>query len=190
MSKTPYYQSSESVKEYIELAKDVSGKELIQKMKDFLPSNSSLLELGSGPGTDWRILAQDYTVVGSDNSKAFLQHLRTQNPDGTFLELDAVSLETEHQFEGIYSNKVLHHLPDAALMESIERQHEVLKPQGIICHSFWKGANSETFKGMFVNYHSESSLRENFKPYFELLLIEPYKEFEASDSLLLIGRKK
>ncbi len=185
-----YYKTKDSVNEYIHLAKDVSGKELIEKLKQFLPLHSSLLEIGSGPGTDWRILNKLYKVIGSDNSIEFLNHLINENPTGTFLELDALSLLSEKKFDGIYSNKVLHHLTDNELLLSIKRQHELLDSNGIICHSFWKGKGSEVFKGLFVNYHSESSLNESFNNYFEILSIEDYKEFEDADSLLLIGKKR
>jgi SAM-dependent methyltransferase len=185
-----YYQSKASVAEYIEMAKDVSGKELIDKLSAFLPEGSSLLELGSGPGTDWKILTQQFKVTGSDFSTEFLNHLKSQNPDGSFLLLDAVTLETYQRFDAIYSNKVLHHLKDEDLKKSIKRQSEILKPGGIICHSFWKGEGTEDFKGMFVNYHKESDLRDFFGGYFEIMLLEPYQEFEDGDSLLLIAGKK
>jgi len=185
-----YYKTKESVAEYIELAKDVSGKELIKKLNVFLPINSKLLEIGSGPGTDWNILSNDYSVVGSDNSNEFLQHLKSTNPTGEFLKLDAISLITSLNFNGIYSNKVLHHLKDDELKSSIQRQSEILNPKGIICHSFWKGKGSEVFKGLFVNYQNEESLKALFEPYFEVLILESYAEFEEGDSLLLIARKK
>ena len=66
--KGEYYKTKESAAEYIRLAKDVNGGELIEKLKEFLPSNSIVLEIGSGPGSDWNILNEDYEVVGSDNS--------------------------------------------------------------------------------------------------------------------------
>ena len=185
-----YYQTKESVQEYIQLAKDVNGGELIKKLKEFLPSNSTLLEIGSGPGTDWTILNADYEAVGSDNSHEFLNYLKSKNPAGKFLELDAVTLSTSEKFEGIYSNKVLHHLKDEELSSSIKKQAALLNSNGIICHSFWKGEGTEIFKGLFVNYHSETGLKVFFDPYFEILLLESYAEFEKGDSLLLIGRKK
>ena len=185
-----YYITKESVEEYIHLAKDVSGKRLIEKFKLVLAYNSVLLEIGSGPGTDWKILNESYNVTGSDNSIEFLRHLNTENPNGKFLELDAVSLKTGKKFDGIYSNKVMHHLKDNELSDSVRRQHEILNPGGIVCHSFWKGEGSEIFKGLYVNYHSEADLSEIHKDYFEILSIESYKEFEDGDSLLLIARKK
>lgn len=188
--KGPYYKNKESVEEYTRLAKDVNGSKLIHKLTQFLPPASTILEIGSGPGTDWNLLNKTYNTTGSDNSKEFLNHLASENPSGKFIELDAVSINVDEKFDGIYSNKVLHHLKDNELIDSIKRQFEILNPEGIICHSFWKGIGSEIFKGLFVNYHSEEVLRNFFDPYFEILIVESYDEFEKGDSILILGRKK
>ncbi len=185
-----YYNTKASVAEYIKLAKGVNGGELINELKTVLPSNSKLLEIGTGPGTDWELLKRTYEVTGSDSSKVFLSHLVSSHPLGKFLELDAVTLQTDETFNGIYSNKVLHHLKDHELKESIKRQVAVLNPAGIVCHSFWKGEGSEVFKGLFVNYHSEEVLRSYFEDFFDILVLESYGEFESGDSILMIGKKK
>lgn len=185
-----YYKTSASVAEYIEMAKEVNGSKLIAELKTYAPTHTRLLELGSGPGTDWQLLSSDYEVVGSDNSLEFLRHLKNAYPTGQFLELDAVTIEIEEKFDVIYSNKVMHHLHDDELHQSILRQKAILNPQGIICHSFWKGEGSETFKGLFVNYHHIDSLNDLFGPYFDLLLTKTYAEFEAGDSLLMIAKRK
>lgn len=185
-----YYKTKESVEEYIKLAKDVNGGQLIRKLKDFLPPNSLLLEIGSGPGADFQILKKDYKVVGSDFSGEFLDRLINNNTDDEFLHLNAITLKTEKKFDGIYSNKVLQHLTNKELEESILRQVDILNPNGIICHSFWKGKGDEFFKGLLVNYQTDESLRILFEDYFELLILDEYKEFEDADSLLLIGKKK
>jgi SAM-dependent methyltransferase len=184
-----YYKTKESVEEYISLSKDVNGAELIRKLKKFLPLNSSLLEIGTGPGNDWKLLNKDYQVLGSDNSPEFLRRVRAANPEGTFIELDAVTIDTNGKFDGIYSNKVMHHLNESELFDSIKRQFDVLNTNGVICHSFWKGEGSEVFKGLFVRYHTKDSLKEFFESHFDILLIEEYAEFEDGDSLLLIARK-
>jgi SAM-dependent methyltransferase len=158
-------------------------------LKNWLPVNSNLLELGSGPGNDWNILSKYYEVIGSDNSSEFLDYLKNENPDGEFFELDAITLNTDISFDGIYSNKVLHHLKNEDLEESILNQYKILKPGGIICHSFWKGKGTEIFKGLFVNYHNEIDLEEFFAEGFEIILLKEYKEFEDGDSLLIIARK-
>lgn len=185
-----YYKTVASVKEYITLAKGVDGSELIEKLKDFLPKNSSLLEIGSGPGTDWKLLNKYFKVIGSDNSNEFLNHLTTSNPKGEFLNLDAISLDTDKTFYGIYSNKVLHHLTHEELKASIKRQHSILNNNGVICHSFWRGEGSEIFKGLFVNYHEKQNLKAFFEDDFEILYLDFYNEFDKDDSILLIGKKK
>lgn len=184
-----YYHTKESMEEYIRLAKDVNGGALIEKLRKYLPVDSQVLEIGSGPGTDWNLLNKDYHVIGSDNSVEFLRHLHTTYPSGNFVELDAVTLETPEKFDGIYSNKVLHHLKDQQLVDSIKRQHGILNDNGIVCHSFWRGEGSEIFKGLFVNYHLEPALKKFFEGLFEILLLEPYAEFDEGDSLLLIAKK-
>ena len=187
--KGDYYKTKESVEEYIKLAKGVDGKLLIEKLKQILPSHSKVLEIGSGPGTDWKILNEFYDVIGSDNSKEFLNHLVDKNPNEKFIELDADSLKTDLKFDGIYSNKVLHHLKNDELMDSVKRQNEILNSNGIVCHSFWKGEGSEIFKGLFVNYHSKTTLTKAYQKYFEILSIEDYNEFDENDSLLLFAKK-
>ncbi len=185
-----YYKTKESVNEYIKLAIDANGSQLIEKLKNILPLDSTLLELGSGPGSDWKILNTFYKTTGSDNSNEFLNYLTSENPTGEFLNLDAVTLKTNKTFDGFYSNKVMHHLKDNELIKSIENQHHILNENGIICHSFWKGEGSEVFKGLFVNYHNKPDLKNFYQDYFEILSIEEYMEFEEGDSLLLIAKKK
>lgn len=188
--KDPYYHTQESVDEYIQLSEGVNGSSLIQKLKSLLPEDSTVLEIGSGPGTDWQILNKTYQVTGSDNSIAFMNHLKAKNPEGLFLDLDAVTLKTDQTFDGIYSNKVMHHLKDDEFQHSIKRQSEILHSKGLVCHSFWKGEGSEIFKGLFVNYHTKESLEKAFTPYFEIIAINSYKEFDDGDSLLVIAKKK
>ena len=185
-----YYKTKESVQEYIRLAEGVNGKDLINRLKKTLPLNSTLLELGSGPGSDWEILNQSFHITGSDTSTQFIEYLKIQNPKGEFLEIDAVSLSIDEKFDGIYSNKVLHHLNDEELRASILRQHEILNNRGILCHSFWKGEGSEIFKGLFVNYHLKENISSFFNELFEILILEDYAEFEKGDAMVLIGRKK
>lgn len=185
-----YYHTPESVKEYIALAAEVNGQEHINQLKHYLKSGSSLLELGSGPGKDWAILNEDYRVTGSDYSQEFIKHLENTYPQETFLQLDASTLEVASTFQAIYSNKVLHHLTDKQLEKSFQLQHKTLGEKGIICHTFWKGEGDETFKGMYVNYHTEEEVKALVEPLFDILVLESYAEFDKGDSFILIARKK
>ncbi|MGB0851246.1 MAG: class I SAM-dependent methyltransferase, partial [Bacteroidia bacterium] len=107
-----YYHTKESVTKYIQAAKGFDGKNNIEKLKNVLATNSKLLELGSGPGSDFKILNKQYQVTGSDYSIEFVQHLNSTYPNDPFLQLNAATIDTDQKFDGIYSNKVLHHLTD------------------------------------------------------------------------------
>lgn len=189
MSKA-YYHTKESVEEYIKLSEGHDGTHLITPLSKFLPAQLSVLEIGSAEGKDIELLSQTYKVTGSDYSEEFLKVLRSRLPNFDFLHLNAATLETDLCFDGIYSNKVLHHLTDEELLNSINRQHEMLNTGGIICHSFWKGEGDEEFKGMFVNYHTKEELEQLFSPKFTIHILKEYAEMEEGDSIFLIAEKK
>ena len=185
-----YYNSKENVAEYIKMAEGHSGKDLIAILKNYTKKGSSVLELGFGPGTDWKILSNDFNVSGSDYSAEFIKHLQNKYPSGNFLHLNAISLEIIEKFDAIYSNKVLHHLTNKELKESIENQARALSSDGIICHSFWQGEGEETFKGMYVNYHTQEALESLLSKKFKVLHTEQYQEFDTDDSIFIIAQKR
>ena len=121
-----FFDTEKGVEEYLEMAKGHDGRELIEKLSEYLPANSTVLELGIGPGTDLELLSKRYEVTGSDNSNLFLERYRKVNPEADLILLDAVTLETDRRFDCIFSNKVLQHLQREELEESIPRQAEVL----------------------------------------------------------------
>lgn len=185
-----FYKTSKTVDQYIAMSRDLDGGEHIEKLKEYLKAGSRILEIGTGPGRDYELLIKDYETVGSDLSEEFITRLQANHPKGDFVKLDASLLETDSTFDAIYSNKVLHHLTDEELYVSIARQGAILHPEGLVCHSFWKGNGIENFDDMFVNNHTEEGLRSFFASAFEILHLSHYKEFEDNDSLFLIARKK
>ena len=92
--------------------------------------------------------------------------------------------------EDMCTTNTLHHLTNKELEISITRQSEIMNTKGIICHSFWAGEGSETYNGLFVNYHTMKELKRLFATCFEIQIMERYKEFETNDSIFLIGVKK
>lgn len=189
-SSGPFYQTDESVKQYLELSEGIDGRSLIERLHHFLPENSSVLELGMGPGKDLEILNQYYEAVGSDFSELFLNRFREINPNIPLMKLDAVTLDTDNRFDAIYTNKVLHHLKPDEIRKSLKNQTKLLNSDGLICHSFWKGKGVEEIMGLtFHNYESED-LEELITPYFQTLSMEEYSEMGKVDSILVIARKK
>jgi cyclopropane fatty-acyl-phospholipid synthase-like methyltransferase len=181
-----YYNDETNAQEYIEMAEGYDGRELIEVLKQYLPEGASLLELGMGPGKDLDLLSKSYQVTGSDNAQTFLDIYLQNNPDAELLLLDARTLKTDRRFDGIYSNKVLHHLSEAELQGSFLRQVNILNPGGILLHSFWYGDREEFMHGLRFRYYTEDLLLAMVEPHFEVLEITRYSEIEGEDSIYLV----
>ena len=185
-----FFDTEKGVEEYVKMAEGFDGAELIKILQKFLPENSSVLEIGMGPGKDLDILSKTYAVTGSDSSQIFLDRYKKQNQNVDLLKLDAVTLSTDRTFDCIYSNKVLHHLTTDDLKLSIKKQKEILNPNGILFHSFWKGDKTENIEGLLFVYYELDSLKELFEPDFEILELKIYTEDQKDDSIYAILRRK
>ena len=147
-----FFDTEQGVEQYIKMAEGYDGAELIKILQEYLPENSTILELGIGPGKDLEILKKIYTVTGSDKSQVFLDKYKEKYQDSDLLLLDAVIIQTSRKFDCIYSNKVLHHLTKEDLKKSLQRQKDVLNSRGIAFHSFWKGSKVEKMKDLLFTY--------------------------------------
>jgi len=190
-----YYKDKENVLEYIEMAEGYDGRVLIEHLRDYLPEGSSVLELGIGPGKDLDILKKYYQVTGSDFTKHFLDLYKEnhQDMDVDLLLLDARKLDIERQFDCVYTNKVLYHLTEEEMIESLRRQEDLLTEEGLILHSFWEGNKKEKFKGTNYVYYTKKRLIEiintHFTDVYKILEIEYYKEMKEKDSIFFILKK-
>lgn len=184
-----YYDDEKNVEQYIQMAAGYDGADLIAVLRHHLPAEASVLELGMGPGTDLLLLGEHFTVTGSDASVVFVERFRQQYPQADVLHLDAVTMQTERQFDALYSNKVLYHLTRAQLRQSLAQQRRVLRPGGLALHSFWHGVGDEAQQGLHFAYYDASELRALAEPHYEVLTIERYTEMETDDSLYILLRK-
>ncbi|MFC2036453.1 class I SAM-dependent methyltransferase [Chloroflexota bacterium] len=184
-----YYDDEQNVREYIDMAEGFDGRELVEKLSAYLPGGSTVLELGMGPGVDLDLLSRRYRATGSDTSEVFLSRYSTEHPDANLVNLDAVTLDTGLKFQGIYSNKVLHHLTREELQRSFVRQAEVLSPNGIALHTFWHGEGKETHHGLRFVYHRPDGLKAMIPADFQILEISLYQEMEDNDSICLVIRR-
>ncbi len=184
-----YYDDEQNVLEYIEVAEGFDGRELVEKLGAYLPEGATVLELGMGPGVDLELLSRKYRATGSDTSEIFLSRYRTEHPGADLLNLDAVTLDTDRKFEGIYSNKVLIHLTRDELWSSLLRQAEVLTPGGIALHTFWHGEGEEMHHGLRFVCYQTGQLEAIIPAEFQILDISLYEEMEEDDSICLVLRR-
>lgn len=184
-----FFDKSENIEEYLRMSEGYDGFFLVEKLKEYLTQESSVLELGMGPGKDLLLLSEYYHVTGSDLSPLFIDMFRKDHPQTDLCLLDAVSIKTDKTFDAIYSNKVLHHLSREELALSFLRQLDVLNPGGMVLHSFWLGDREEFYDDLRFVYYRPEDLRTLIPGEFSILHQELYKEFEKDDSFFLIIQK-
>jgi len=185
-----FYDDEKTARQYIEMAEGYDGAELIQALHAHVPKGATILELGMGPGTDLNILNQSYTVTGSDTSQFFLDEYATKHPKADIIHLDAQHLDTDRVWDCVYSNKVLHHLDDAELENSLARQCKILAENGCIMHSFWRGSGVDEHQGLRFHNRTEDDIRNVVEKEFNILELATYNEMEPDDSIYVIASKK
>ncbi|MFW5821098.1 MAG: class I SAM-dependent methyltransferase [Bacteroidota bacterium] len=190
MEENFFYNDLKNVLDYIRMAEPYDGKILIDKLENFLPDGSSVLELGMGPGKDMNILSKRYNVTGSDLSGKFIDLYLERNPGAEVLVLDAVTIEISKKFNCIFSNKTLHHLSREDLSKSLIRQHSLLTPRGYIIHSFWEGDREEVLSGLRFVYYRKKKLESIFAEKFKIINSVIYSEVFPDDSILILAQKR
>ena len=183
-----FYNDPLKVDEYEKMCEGYDGSDLYEVLDKYLSENSTLLELGSGPGNDINYLNKKYKVTGSDLSDEFLIRCYKRFSDIPFIKLDAVSINTDKVFDCVFSNKVLHHLTSVNLEKSFRRQQNVISPNGIFAHSFWLGDKEFTMEGMLFVFHNRKQLISMVSKYFSILECYDYKEFEDGDSIFIVAK--
>jgi ubiquinone/menaquinone biosynthesis C-methylase UbiE len=183
-----FYNDPLKVDEYERMCDEYDGSELYNIINKHLQENSTLLELGCGPGNDIAHLQKKYAVAGSDLSDEFLLRAKKRFSNVPFLKLDAVSINTDSVFDCIFSNKVLHHFSPEDLEKSLKRQQNIIKPNGIFAHTFWLGEREFTMEGMLFVYYNREKLLDLVSRYFTILETYVYKEFEEGDSIFIVAK--
>jgi cyclopropane fatty-acyl-phospholipid synthase-like methyltransferase len=185
-----FYENKEKVDKYTKFTPAHDGALLIDVLSEHLPEDATVLELGMGPGKDFKMLSRRYRVTGSDFSHLFLQRYREQDPAADLLHLDARTLETDRTFDAVFSNKALIHMSRAELQQSFDRQHAVLNDNGLILHSFWIGEGQDTFSDLNFVYHNEQDLTKMLEMSFDILALEKHAKVADDDSIYVLARKK
>jgi len=183
-----FYNDPLKVDEYEKMCDEYDGSELYKVLGNHLTENSTLLELGSGPGNDIKYLRKKYKVTGSDFSDEFLHRCKKRFTDIPFIKLEAVSIKTCDIFDCVFSNKVLHHLTLNELEKSLKRQLNVIVENGLCAHTFWLGDKEFSMEGMLFLFHNREHLIKLVSKYFTILETYDYKEFEDGDSIFIIAQ--
>jgi SAM-dependent methyltransferase len=107
-----------------------------------------ILDFGCGPGRDLRTFsALGHTAIGLDGCPRFVEMARADSGcevwQQDFLTLDLPAA----QFDGIFANAVLFHIPSQELPRVLRQLHAALKPGGVLFSSNPRGDNQEGWNG-------------------------------------------
>lgn len=124
------------------------------------PPPAAILDFGCGPGRDLKAFAAlGHHAIGLEGSAQFAAMARDAGCkiwQQNFLELD---LPVE-QFDGIFANASLFHVPRRHLPRVLGQLHATLRPRGILFSSNPRGNNEEGwFGGRYCVYHDLENWR-------------------------------
>jgi SAM-dependent methyltransferase len=108
----------------------------------------SILDLGCGPGRDLKTFSGlGHRAVGIDGAAQFVQMARAYSGCEVWQQ-DFVHLALpDAEFDGIFANASLFHVPSAALPDVLNRLYAALKPGGVLFSSNPRGSNQEGWNG-------------------------------------------
>jgi SAM-dependent methyltransferase len=184
------FDTEEGCDQYEKMAEGYDGRTLIERMHAFVEEGARVLELGSGPGHDLKILSERYDVVGSDLSPIFVKRCTARVPGAKAFVLDAVTIATDEVFDAVFSNKVLQHLQSQDLARSFARQADVVRPGGVLFHTLWYGTKTEDYDGLLFVQHTEESVRAALPDALEWVDFWRYEEMEPDDSFVVVLRRR
>lgn len=121
----------------------------------------AILDFGCGPGRDLTTFsALGHRAVGLDGAERFVVMAREATGcevwHQDFLHLDLPSA----QFDGIFANASLFHVPSQTLPRVLRQLHAALKPGGVLFSSNPRGANQEGWShGRYGAFHDLETWR-------------------------------
>lgn len=149
-----------SAEQFFEGTRDHDVSQNIRALLDAIgkPAPLAILDLGCGPGRDLKAFtAMGHHATGVDGCPRFVEMARAYSGckvwQQDFVDLDLPAA----QFDGVFANAVLFHVPSAALPGVLRALHACLKPGGVLFSSNPRGQNQEGWNGArYGSYHDEA----------------------------------
>src|ERR1700722_13244151 len=131
---------------------------LLQYMEGHPPF--TILDFGCGPGRDLKTFTdRGHVAVGLEGSAEFVAIAREHGHQiwkQNFLELKL----PDNEFDGVFANASLFHVPSQELPRVLRELRETLKPRGVLFSSNPHGHNEEGWnRGRYGAYHDLETWR-------------------------------
>jgi len=98
------------------------GEEIVKLLDP--QKNEMILDIGCGTGDLTKKIAElSAKVIGIDNSSEMIQTAQKKYPEISFIHADAKNYQLDTRFDAIFSNAVLHWIPQAEIMIRNANQH-------------------------------------------------------------------
>lgn len=135
----------------------------LQTFLEYLPKGAKVLELGCGGGRDAEaMLAAGFDVTPTDGIPeiAAQAEKRLKRPV-QIMRFD--ELNATEEFDAVWANASLLHVPKAALADILRLIHKALVPNGLLFASYKAGeAEGRDRHGRYFNYPSRAELVETY----------------------------
>lgn len=148
-----------------------------QKFLPLIPKNGRILDAGCGSGRDTKFFrSQGYEVVPFDGSIEMVKMASDllQQPVSHLYFQD---IDFSDEFDAVWANASLLHVPYANQKEILQRLHRSLRPDGILLASFKYGTDQRQTEDRFFFDMTEESIF----PYLEGLF-EPIEIWKRPDT--------
>ena len=103
-----------------------------EKYLSYLQQGNTILDVGCGGGVKSQyIIDRGFNVTGIDFSEKMIEIAQERVPAGNFSVQDITQpLEFQKQFDGIFAQAVLLHIPKDEISKTLSNLYDVLKPGG------------------------------------------------------------
>jgi len=126
-------------------------------LKEYLPENGQILDLGCGNGRFWEIAKQkNLKYIGADVSEKMVEIAKDKYLDGTFVKLDDfVNLPfPAEKFDVVANLAVLHHIPGQEYrLKFLKEIKRVMKKGGTLILTVWDMARNEKAKKLRIQFY-------------------------------------
>lgn len=175
MSSISYYDKNS--KAFFERTINADVQDLYQRFLKHVPKEGRILDAGCGVGRDSRFfLSQGYDVEAFDGSLEMVKMASNLlGKDARHMLFQNMNFSSE--FDAVWANASLLHVPFANLREIIQGFHQALLPSGILYASFKYGDSMRQTEDRIFFDMDESSI----VPYLEGVFV-PLEIWKSDDS--------
>jgi len=145
------------------------------KFISFLKPGDLVLDVGCGPGTKSKYLHEKgLKVFGIDLAENFIEIARRKVPEGKFTAMDMQNAEKlEKDFDGIFAQASLLHIPKKDAPEVLEKLVSKLKPGGYL----YVAVKEKRADGVDEETKTENDYGYEYERFFSYYTLDELKEY-------------